>query len=313
MEGWIGQYRIIRKLGEGGTGEVFLCQQSGLDRKVAIKRLLRIYKYDREVRERFSREARNMARVTHPNVVQIFDVGDDEGLPYIVMEYMERGDLHSIMDSGEQFSTVQLVEIFRDVARGLEAASSRGILHRDVKPDNIFLATDGSGKIGDFGMAKHELDPDITADGVIMGTPDYIAPELIKDVRFTQKSDVYSLGATMFHVFTGRPPFRDKDEEPSLGLLLARRLDGDGPDPCDLDASLPAFLCELIYRMMALDPEERPSYGEIVRELDSLVRTSELFDGVGEEEKWPEAWPIILWGVTLSAAIIGALYFVLSM
>jgi len=268
---WIGPFRILGLLGSGATGHVFLAEDPSLDRKVAIKILKTDFKYDSELRNRFLREARNMARLSHPGVVSVHAVGDEEGLPYMVMEYLQATDLLTAIEKQGALSWSTVVSIFIDVTEGLWNAYAEGIVHRDVKPANIFLAAENRAKIGDFGLARAlEMDANLTADGVVIGTPDYLAPEVISGVKATVESDVYALGCSMFHAMAGHPPYRFLHEDISGQEVLSRHIKATVPM---LDnRQIPRALRKLIYDMMNKKPGARPTYEKIVNALRRAMR-----------------------------------------
>lgn len=322
---WIGPYRVLGSLGSGATGEVYLGEDPQLDRKVAIKILKTDFKYDSELRNRFLREARNMARLSHPGVVSVFAVGDEEGLPYLVMEYLQGTDLLTFIEKHGALPYSQVVSIFLDVAEGLWHAAADGIVHRDVKPANIFLAAENRAKIGDFGLARAlELDSGLTADGVVIGTPDYLAPEIISGVKATAESDIYSLGCSMYHALAGYPPYRLPHEDISGQEVLSRQL--RSPVPMLDDRQIPRALRKLVHDMMSKQPSGRPSYEKILQALRRTMRPDDYHSrtmpafkpkkAVGEssapapaaadsadELDLPEGW-ILLFGVLTSAVIL---------
>ncbi|MBN2725688.1 MAG: serine/threonine protein kinase [Deltaproteobacteria bacterium] len=259
---WIGPFRVDSHLGSGATGEVFLAEDPSLGRKVAIKILKHDYKYDHEFRNRFLREARSMASLTNQNVVAVHAIGDEEGVPYMVMEYMKGNDLLLYLEEKGPLSIPYALDIFMDVISGLKSASELKIIHRDIKPANIFLSEDNHAKIGDFGLARAEIDAAMTADGVIIGTPDYLAPEVIEGKKSTLKSDIYSLGCSFYHAVTGTPPFRTPGDDSTSGQVLARQL-SDPPPPLNV-AGTPRSLRKIILQMMDKNPDKRPGYDKVV-------------------------------------------------
>jgi len=338
---WIGPFRILGLLGSGATGHVFLGEDPSLDRKVAIKILKTDFKYDSELRNRFLREARNMARLSHPGVVSVHAVGDEEGLPYMVMEYLQGTDLLTTIEKQGVLSWSKVVSIFLDVTEGLWAAFAEGIVHRDVKPANIFLAAENRAKIGDFGLARAlELDANLTADGVVIGTPDYLAPEVISGVKATVESDVYALGCSMFHAMAGHPPYRFLHEDITGQEVLSRHI--KSPVPMLDNRQIPRALRKLIYDMMNKKPGARPTYDKILSALRNSMRPKDynsrampafnpartaassktaaspiLAAGASPEEatptelELPEGW-LVVGGVLISAAILALAYFGLS-
>jgi len=338
---WIGPFRILGLLGSGATGHVFLGEDPSLDRKVAIKILKTDFKYDSELRNRFLREARNMARLSHPGVVSVHAVGDEEGLPYMVMEYLQGTDLLTTIEKQGALSWSIVVSIFIDVTEGLWTAFAEGIVHRDVKPANIFLAAENRAKIGDFGLARAlEMDANLTADGVVIGTPDYLAPEVISGVKATVESDVYALGCSMFHAMAGHPPYRFLHEDINGQEVLSRHI--KAPVPMLDNRQIPRALRKLIYDMMNKKPGARPPYEKILNALRHAMRpkdynsrampawnpartaastktaASPILDAGSANElsgdpgpDLPEAW-LLVFGVLTAAAILTLAYFTLA-
>jgi serine/threonine protein kinase len=260
----IGQYRILRKLGGGGMGMVFLAEHLLLDRPAAIKTLLPTLSQYPEIVERFFNEARATSAIHDPGVVQIFDFGYHvDGTAYIVMEVLEG---ESLADRLERLGTLPVgdaLRVARQVASSLATAHACGIVHRDLKPDNIFLVHDSESrggertKILDFGICKLGRlpeDPSITAEDTMLGTPVYMAPEQCKGAAHADhRSDIYALGCVLFHMIVGRPPF----ECDGIGEYIAAHLHDDPPAPSSLVDGLPDVIDELVLRCMAKDPDER--------------------------------------------------------
>jgi len=261
----VGAYKVKRLLGEGGMGEVYLCSDATLDRDVAVKALLSQLAQDPEMSERFLREARAMAKVVSPHVVTIFHVVHEEGSPpHIVMELLDGEDVSQRLARGN-IPWPEAIDIIVDSVKGLRAAYKVGLVHRDVKPANLFLTPDGT-KLTDFGLARPmDGSADLTAAGIIVGTPHYLAPELARGGGGTVASDIYALGATLFRMLTGRPPF---DEEAPLAVIT-RHITDPVPSFNDMEGvSGPVALDELIQKMMAKKPEDRPAtYDELEQAL----------------------------------------------
>lgn len=271
---WIGPFRVISHLGSGATGEVFLAEDPSLGRKVAIKILKKEFKYNAEFRNRFLREARSMASLTSPNVVNVHAIGDEEGMPYMVMEYMDGNDLLTHIEKNGALPVQQAIEIFIDVLSGLRSASAYKIIHRDIKPANIFLTAGNTAKIGDFGLARAEIDSSMTADGVVIGTPDYLAPEVIEGKKSTIKSDIYSLACSFYHVVAGHPPFRENNEDATSGEVLSRQL--KTPPPTLKVEGTPRILRKLLLNMMDKDPDLRPGYDKVIEIFKRSMRSETL-------------------------------------
>lgn len=265
----IGPYQIRGEIGHGGMGVVYLGFDPRLDRNVAIKTLRSDLSSDREARERFLREARAVAAISHPNVIQIYDIGEQAGMCFFAMEYVDGKSLRRLLDETKKLPYREAVELARQAAVGLKAAADRGIIHRDVKPSNLILTAGRTLKVTDFGLAKQVVgDTQLTAAGVFAGTPDYIAPERASGEETTLTSDIYSLGATLFELVTGRPPFQGSTPV----SVIAKHLRQPAPAPRQLNPDVPYVLNFLILRMLAKQPESRPqSYAALVLELDRLL------------------------------------------
>ncbi|MBI3270442.1 MAG: serine/threonine protein kinase [Planctomycetes bacterium] len=249
-------FELVSRVGGGGMGVVFKALQQPLGRTVAIKALRLDLREDARLIRRFFREAMAMAKVEHPNVVQVHHAGTFEGGYYIVMTFVDGQGLDRRIETGGRLTPAQALPLLLEVARGLEAAHRHGIVHRDVKPSNILIRADGTACLTDFGLARVSGDEEapLTKTGDFLGTLNYMPPEQLDDPRLaTPASDVYSLGATLFHALAGAPPFAGQSKS-AIVLKLSRRelprLDGDA-----LSVSGPVR--ELTARMMAAEPRDR--------------------------------------------------------
>src|SRR5215470_2230890 len=255
-------------------GEVFLAVDTGLGRKVALKILSEVHRDNPELRARFIREARAVAAISHPNVVQVFTTGEYDGRPYFAMEYLSGRDLGTVVRDAGPLTARSAAGNILDAARGLEAAAAAGLIHRDVKPSNLVRLDSGPVKVTDFGLAKPATpteDPALTALGVVVGTPDYIAPEQARGEEIDWRVDVYALGCTLFYLVTGRPPFRRGNEDDDKYLkVVARHIREPAPDARRLRPDLDAPLAELALAMMRKLPDERPGYTEIIDRLEEV-------------------------------------------
>ena len=204
------RFVLEREIGAGGMGRVFLGRDEVLDRPVAVKVLNPVHS-STEIGDRFRREGRTAARLSHPNIVQVYDAGEDEldgrQASYIVMEYVPRGDLKALLDQKGPLSEKELARIGADVASGLAHAHEKGIIHRDIKPQNILLDSYGNSKLADFGIARALDATHATRTGSYLGTASYSSPEQLRGGEVTSKSDVYSLGVTLYEAAVGEPPF----------------------------------------------------------------------------------------------------------
>ncbi len=254
----IGEFRLLRRLGAGGMAEVYLAEQPSLQRVVALKVLRsdRVAGFDVSMVERFEREARAAAGLNHPHIVQVYQTGEDNGIHYIVQEYVPGCNLSQRIRRDGPPELHQGVRWMRQVAEALQAAEQAGIVHRDIKPENIMLTADDVAKVADFGLAQLSEQADqkhLTQTGTAIGTPLYMSPEQIRGGRLDARSDQYSFGVTCYHMFAGRPPF-------SSGHSVAVAVQHLQDDPTPLSrfrADLPTAVCDTIHRMMAKNPDDR--------------------------------------------------------
>ena len=252
----LGDYRILSRLGRGGMAQVYLAEQLSLGRLVALKILKPELATDPTYISRFRNEARAAAALVHSNIVQIFEVGEVEGLYYIAQEYVAGMNLSQYLRRNGPVSPLMAVNVMTQIAAALKKARAFGVVHRDIKPENIMLSTDGEVKVADFGLARLSMDKqrtDLTQIGVTMGTPLYMSPEQIEGGDVDHRADLYSFGITCYHMLTGRPPFRG-DNPISVAIQHAKEvavpIENSRPD-------LVRPLIEIVNRLMAKRPAER--------------------------------------------------------
>jgi serine/threonine-protein kinase len=266
----IGRYKVLRKLGEGGMGTVYLALDGRSGRQIAVKVLARAQAADAARLKRFQREAVATARLKHPNIVRAFAYGEDKGFAYFVMEYCEGETLDKRLRRAGPLPSRDAALVVLQAARGLQYAHARGIIHRDIKPSNLILAKTGEAKILDLGLSKRLDASDAsfrTQDGVALGTPHYIAPEQARGEREVDgRADLYSLGATFYHLVTGEPPFHGASPLEVMGM----HVHGQVPDPQDVKNGIPDAIAHVIRRMMAKDPADR--YRDCGALVEDLVR-----------------------------------------
>jgi serine/threonine protein kinase len=259
-----GRYRIERMLGDGAMATVVLARDEELGRRVAVKLLDEKLAADREFRARFTREGRLAAGLSHPNVVTVFDAGEAEGRPYIVMEYVDGRTLEERLRGEGAVDADEVREIALQVCAGLEHAHTQGLVHRDLKPGNLIQRSDGTIKIADFGIARGSHGTELTEAGAIVGTAAYLAPEQAEGGEITPRTDLYSLGTVLYELLTGERPWRVE----SLADLGRRRTEPLPPLPPDV----PADLRNAITRALAPDAADRPEtaaeLAEMLREVD---------------------------------------------
>src|SRR6478752_489559 len=240
-------------------GEVFRGVDTGLNRRVAIKILSEKHRDSPELRKRFVREGRAVAAINHPNVVQVFATGSFDERPYIAMELLDGQDLGSIVERNGRLDSLTAAHAVLDAAQGLAAAARAGLIHRDVKPSNLVRLADGKVKVTDFGLAKPVdpgSEPALTAMGVVVGTPDYIAPEQARGEAIDERVDIYALGGTLYFLLTGVPPFRTgKPAEDKYLKVVARHLRNPPPD-----AMVANPACDRELSATSSCPSRRPGY-----------------------------------------------------
>ncbi len=269
----LGRYKVVSHLGRGAMGEVYLCHDDALNRDVAVKVLADTHRKNPELRARFVREARAVARVAHPNIVHIHLIDEHSGLPYFAMDYLKGRDLGSLLREFGPMDPGEAVAIILRVARGLRAAAKAGVVHRDLKPANIVVASDGDVKLMDFGLAKTiSVDPELTAAGLVVGTPDYISPEQARGEQADSRSDIYGLGCTLFHLLSGQPPFRVKDSPNTYMAILGRHMHRPPPSVEEFRPGIDSGLASLCLRMMEKDPNRRPDIENVIEELSALEK-----------------------------------------
>lgn len=271
----IDRYQVEGKLGAGSMGDVVKAVDVDLKRSVAIKVLSQKHRDNDELEARFIREGRAVAAISHANVVQVFTTGIYDGRPYIAMELLSGTDLGTFVGERGPMPSLPAARAILDAARGLEAAANAGLIHRDVKPSNLVLLDNGVVKVTDFGLAKPldpSTEPALTAMGVVVGTPDYIAPEQARGEHITEGVDLYALGGTLYFLLTGKPPFRKGNPIDDKYLkVVARHLKDPAPNPMLIMPEVDGNLARLQIRLMSKKPSTRPSYAEVIEELSDIT------------------------------------------
>lgn len=238
-----GRYRLHTRLGAGGMGLVVQATDTRLHREVAIKLLADNLAADETVRERFLREARAAASLSDPHVVQVHDVDEDDGRPYLVMELVEGPSLGDVLAAEGPRDAHEVTDVAADALAGISRAHEKGLLHRDIKPGNLLRTPTGVVKVTDFGVAHAGDSPQLTRTGMVIGTAPYLAPERRDGQPATVRTDLYALGATLYELLSGRPP--------------------EGETPMDeLETEVPGTLRHLVERLLAADPQQRPASAE---------------------------------------------------
>ena len=274
----IGDYEIVRPLGRGGMGQVYLGRHTKLGRLVAIKCIATHRQFDETAQQRFSAEMKFIGSLSHPNIVQALDAREAEGTAVLVTEFIDGLNVNQIIKGKPGMSVGDACEIASEVCEALEYVDSKGMIHRDVKPSNIMVDKKGQVKLLDLGLARlqssdggHEL----TATGQALGTADYIAPEQINGKEVDRRADIYSLGCTLYKLLTGHAPF-DSDRYPTVLAKMNAHVD-DQPTPAAGDVKVPGKLQKLLSQMLHKSPDKRPqNYDEIKNVLNSFAAKSDL-------------------------------------
>jgi serine/threonine-protein kinase len=260
----IGRYQVIERVGRGGMGVVYRARDERVGRDVALKVLTADVDDDPDIRTRFYREAEAAASLSHPNIITIFDVGEDGDRFFIVMELLRGATLKDFLKHGETVGLERKLDLMAQLCAGLGAAHNASIYHRDIKPGNIFVRADGILKILDFGVARL-ASSNMTAAGFIVGTPDYMSPEQARGADIDGRSDIFSLGGVFYFMLTGRKPFPASD----LPTLFHQIQSEDPPPPLGVDA--PPELAALIMKALAKKREKRyQSCRELLADLEPL-------------------------------------------
>ncbi len=264
-----GRYQIIEELGKGGMGKVYKAQDTDLKEKVAIKLLRSEIAADKKTIERFRNELKFARKIRHKNVCQMYDLNKEKGAHYITMEYVDGKDLKSMIRMMGQLSSGKTIFIAKQVCEGLVEAHRLGVVHRDLKPQNIMVDEEGNARIMDFGIARSLKTKGITAAGVMIGTPEYMSPEQVEGKEVDQRSDIYSLGVILYEMVTGRVPF-----EGDTPFTIGVKHKSESPkDPKDFNTQLPEDLNLVILRCLEKDKEKRyQSAGEVRAELTRIEK-----------------------------------------
>src|SRR5215211_8004179 len=261
------RYRLLDRVGSGGRGVVWEGRDERLERRVALKQLHRqsgASAREAEVaNQRAMREARLTARLQHPHAVPVFDAVEQDGQLWIVMPFIPSVTLAAVLEQGGPLQPDEAAKVGAEVASALAAAHAVGIVHRDVKPGNIFIAEDGAALISDFGIARALGDATLTSSGMIHGTPAYLAPEVARGSEANFASDVFSLGSTLYSALEGRPPFGTDD---NTMALLHRVASGQFPPPRH-----GGVLTPVIMNMLSMDTDDRPSMAAVAKRLWRLA------------------------------------------
>jgi serine/threonine protein kinase/Tfp pilus assembly protein PilF len=306
-----GHYKVMQKLGEGGMGEVFLAEDTKLNRQVALKFLPSQFASEESFKARFKREAQAAAALNHPNIITIHEVSEYEGRPYIAMEYVEGQSLKSLI--GKKDMTInQVFDIAIQICEGLTKAHQQGIIHRDVKPQNILVDKDGRARILDFGLARLEREAMITRTGSTVGTVAYMSPEQARGERVDQRSDIFSLGVVLYEMITLQTPFKGEHEAAMMNSILS-----DTPEPlARYKSDVPQELQRIIDKALRKDISTRyQSAADMMADLKQIQMEIMTLStkSVVRAAKVSRTWPILVSGaILLALAVIIVGYLVRS-
>jgi len=265
-----GRYEILGLLGEGGMGAVYKARDREVDREVALKVIRPELTGHPDIVRRFKQELILARQVTHKNVVRIFDLGEAEGAKFISMEYIEGRDLRSLLAERGKFAPEEAVGIIEQVCRALDAAHAEGVIHRDLKPQNIMVDKHGRVAVMDFGIARSREVRGLTQTGALLGTPEYMSPEQAKGEEIDSRSDLFSLGIIFYELLAGKSPYAATTQAASL----LRRIQERAIPPAKLDPAIPKFVNDVVVRCLEIDPQRRyASAQEIVHDLEARQRS----------------------------------------
>jgi serine/threonine protein kinase len=315
------RYRPMRRIGAGGMGTVWEAHDDVLGRSVALKMLSPALCEDEAAGARFRREAQAAGRLAHPNIAQVFDYGEDDGRPYIVLELVPGSTLRSVIDARGELPPDEAAAIGAQIADALAAAHAEGIVHRDVKPGNVMVADDGRVKVMDFGIADAVWFEPVTDSGTFLATAKYLSPEQATGGSATPASDVYALGVVLFEMVAGRPPF-DGDSPFAIAFAHAHE---PPPSLSELAPDVPSDLRRVVERAMSRDAKERPAAAEMAAMLRDppgvdrtrVLQTAPVGAVPSPDAAAPTARPSRTVAVALAAllavAVVSALVFALFM
>jgi len=263
------RYQVLRLLGQGGMGTVYKARDRELDRQVALKVIRADMAANPEILKRFKQELILARQITHRNVIRIFDLGQAEGIKFITMEYIEGEDLKNVLRRKKKLEPDEAANIMAQVCRALEAAHAEGVIHRDLKPQNIMLDKSGRACVMDFGIARSMAASGMTQTGALVGTPDYMSPEQAKGLQLDARSDLFTFGIIFYEVLSGQTPF---DADTTMGKLWKRTSEPARPLG-DLDKSIPQPLSDIVRKCLEIDPQKRfASASELLQQIETWQR-----------------------------------------
>ena len=289
------RYRVVQLLGRGGMGAVYRVWDEELNRDVALKLIRPEIAADADVIERFKREIQLSSRVTHKNVLRVYDLGEADGTRFLTMQFVEGRDLSSLIKELGPLPVPRLISLFRQICKGLQAAHEQGVVHRDLKPQNIMVEGTDNLLITDFGLAKNLGASAMTEMGALMGTPAYMSPEQVRGQAVDKRSDIYSLGVILYEMASGKTPFAGG----SVFEVMMRRLSTPPRPLGDLNPAIPAYLRKIVERCLAVEASARyQSVEEILADLDASTFTTNV-----RFELMRRRWMVLTAGALFVAAL----------
>jgi len=305
----ISHYKILEKLGAGGMGEVYLAEDTELDRKVALKFLPPQYTEDPEINARFKREAKAAAALNHPNIITIHEIGEHEGKAFIAMEYVEGQSLKDVVRNGHDRSLPinQILDYASQICEGLSEAHHAGIVHRDIKPENILIDSKQRVKIADFGLAMQRDVTKLTRESSTFGTLSYMSPEQIQSANVDQRSDIFSVGVTLYEMITGQLPFKG-DYEAAVTYSIMN----EEPEPlARYKTGISDELQRIVDKTLNKDTTTRyQSASDLLADLKGLQKPPTTTAGARPGKKTINRKPLVLAGVGFLVAL--AIYITFS-
>src|SRR5215468_4768160 len=259
------RFEILQLLGEGGMGAVYKAHDRELEKDVALKLIRAELARNPEILQRFKQEIILARQITHRNVIRIFDIGQADGHKYITMEYLEGRDLRAVLREKGKLPPEEAAKIVLQICRTLEAAHGEGVIHRDLKPQNIMLDANGRAYVMDFGIARSAYLPGMTQTGALVGTPEYMSPEQARGEQLDERSDLFSLGVIFYELLTGQSPY---PADAPLATLWKRLQEKPKP-PMEVDPEVPKALSDIVMKALEIEPENRwANAGEIAQQLE---------------------------------------------
>src|SRR5215471_13831312 len=297
------RFEILQLLGEGGMGAVYKAHDRELERDVALKLIRPELARNPEILQRFKQELILARQVTHRNVIRIFDLGQAEGHKYITMEYLAGRDLRAVLREKGKLPPEEAAKIVLQICRALEAAHAEGVIHRDLKPQNIMLDANGRAYVMDFGIARSAYLPGMTQTGALVGTPEYMSPEQAKGEKLDERSDLFSLGVILYELLVGTSPYHS---DTPLATLW-RRIQEKAKPLDEIDPTIPSPLCGIVARALEIEPRERFSNAtEFAQHLESWLGISPSTVGSTTYQALvpPQPAPKPIWKYTAIGALV---------